>query len=182
MERTRAAERGYYGEPDLPRRGGRRPDNARSGARPDRSPAGRPADPRGAAGRAHRGSTAAALEDRGSRLRGAVAVGAVFVLTLAVGAVESFLGTGLGTVTLVALVLTTVLAALLVRRRDLLSVIVSPPLVFVAVAVADVAAAPSASLNLATLATLLIRGFPAMAIATVAALVIGLVRKVRGRR
>jgi hypothetical protein len=56
------------------------------------------------------------------------------------------------------------------------SVIVSPPLVFVAVAVVDVVAAPSASLSLATIATLLIRGFPAMAIATGAALVIGLIR------
>jgi hypothetical protein len=60
-------------------------------------------------------------------------------------------------------------------------VIVAPPLVFVAVAVLDVAAAPSASLNLATLATLLIRGFPAMAIATGAALVIGLIRKAAAR-
>jgi hypothetical protein len=105
-----------------------------------------------------------------------VAVAAVFVVTLVVAGAESFLGVGLGTITLVTLVLTTVLAALLVRRRDLVSVIVSPPLVFVAVAVVDVIAAPSATLNLATLATLLIRGFPAMAIATGAALVIGLIR------
>jgi hypothetical protein len=181
----RAPERGYYDEPDLPRRGARRPDNGRSGPRPDRGAAerrtGRPADPRGGSARGRRVQPAGMAEERGSGLRGVVVVAAMFVLTLLVGGAESFLGTGLGIVTLVALVLTTVLAALLVRRRDLVSVIVAPPLVFVAVAVLDVAAAPSASLNLATLATLLIRGFPAMAIATGAALVIGLIRKAAAR-
>jgi len=174
-ERMRAPERGYYDDADMPR-GGRR---AEAGpGRPDRGPVdrrtGRPLEAR-EVGRPPRGH-ARPVETQGSRLRGVVAVAAVFVLTLAVAAAESFLGVGLGTITLVALVLTTVLAALLVRRRDLASVIVSPPLVFVGVAVVDVIAAPSASLNLATLATLLIRGFPAMAIATGAALVIGLIR------
>jgi hypothetical protein len=167
-ERMRAAERGYHGDADgVPR--GRRPEAGRPDRRTGRPPESREATrpPRGQARQA---------ESQGSRLRGVVAVSAVFLLTLAVAGAESFLGVGLGTITLVALVLTTVLAALLVRRRDLLSVIVSPPLVFVAVAVVDVVAAPSASLNLATLATLLIRGFPAMAIATGAALVIGLIR------
>jgi hypothetical protein len=170
----RAPERGY--EDDLPRRG-RRPEAARGG-RPERGaahrPTGRPLEYR-EAGRPPRGH-ARAVEDQGNRMRGVVAVAAVFLLTLAVAGAESFLGVGLGTITLVALVVTTVLAALLVRRRDLVSVIVSPPLVFVAVAAVDVIAAPSASFNLATIATLLIRGFPAMAIATGAALVIGLIR------
>jgi hypothetical protein len=176
-ERMRAAQRDRYDEPEDRPRGGRRPDQGRGSGRPDRAAAdrrsGRPLESREAT-RAPRGQ--ARPETRGSRLRGVVAVAAMFLLTLAVAGAESFLGVGLGTITLVALVLTTVLAALLVRRRDLVSVIVSPPLVFVAVAVVDVVAAPSASLSLATIATLLIRGFPAMAIATGAALVIGLIR------
>ena len=49
-------------------------------------------------------------------------------------------------------------------------------LVFVAVAVIDVVAAPSASFSVTTLATLLIRGFPAMGISTGIALVIALIR------
>jgi hypothetical protein len=176
-ERMRAPQRDHYGEPDdLPR--GRRPEAGRGSSRADRAPVdrrtGRPLEPREAT-RPPRGQ-ARPTETQGSRLRGAVAVAAVFLLTLAVAGAESFIGVGLGTITLVALVLTTVLAALLVRRRDLVSVIVSPPLVFIGVAVVDVVAAPSASLSLATIATLLIRGFPAMAIATGAALVIGLIR------
>ena len=85
-------------------------------------------------------------------------------------------GTGLGLITLGCLVGSTVLAAALVRRRDLLSVVVAPPMVFVAVACANIALAPSASFNLATMATLLVRGFPTMAIATGAAFVIALIR------
>ena len=118
----------------------------------------------------------AAAETGGSKLRGILAVVAMFFLTLAAAALESFVGTGLGTVTLIALVLTSALATLLVRRRDVFSVMVAPPLVYVAVALADIALAPSATFSLATLATLLIRGFPAMGIATVVALVIGLIR------
>jgi hypothetical protein len=70
---------------------------------------------------------------------------------------------------------------LVVRRRDMLSVVVAPPLVFVAVAVANIALAPSASFNLPTIATLLVRGFPTMAIATGVALVIALVRLITRR-
>jgi hypothetical protein len=135
----------------------------------------RPVDPRAAATRPPRGDVRTA-ESGGSRLRGILAVLAVFLVTLAGCGLDSYLGTGLGTITLVALVGSAALATLLVRRRDLLSVIVAPPLVFVAVAVVDVAAAPSASFSLATVATLLIRGFPAMGIATGVALIIGLCR------
>ena len=100
----------------------------------------------------------------------------MFLVTLAGAGVDSFTGIGLGLVTLVALVAVTALAALLVRRRDLLSVIVAPPLVFVAVAAVNIALAPSASFNLATAATLLVRGFPTMGLATGVALVVGLFR------
>jgi hypothetical protein len=110
-----------------------------------------------------------------------VAVLAIFVVTLAGAAVDSFLGMGLDTVTLIALVGTSAAGTLLVRRRDVFSVVVCPPLVYVIVALVDVALAPSATLSLPTLATLLIRGFPAMGIATAVALVLGLVRVARRR-
>ncbi len=112
----------------------------------------------------------------GGRFRGVVAVLAMFLVTLAGAGIDSFVGIGLGLVTLVALVSVTVIATLTVRRRDLLSVIVAPPLVFVAVAGVNIALAPSASFNIPTIATLLVRGFPTMAIATGVALVLGLIR------
>jgi hypothetical protein len=118
----------------------------------------------------------APVEAGGSRLRGVLAVAAVFLVTLAGAGVDSFVGTGLGTVTLIALALSTLAAAALVRRRDLLSVLVAPPLVFVAVAGIDLALAPSATLNLASIATLLIRGFPTMAVGVVAGLVVAVLR------
>jgi hypothetical protein len=114
--------------------------------------------------------------EQGGRLRGYVAVLCVFLTTLAGGAVDWFTGTGLGLITLVALVASTSIATLLVRRRDLLTVVLSPPLVFVAVAGANIALSPTVSLNLPTVATMLIRGFPTMAMGTGAAIVLGLVR------
>lgn len=119
------------------------------------------------------GPTAAA---GGGRLRGVVAVFAVFLATLAGGAADSFLGIGLGMLTLITLVAATAVATLTVRRRDMFTVVVCPPLVFIAVAGVNIALAPSATLSLPTVATLLIRGFPTMAAATAAALVLALVR------
>jgi hypothetical protein len=175
-ERMRAPERGHGGEAEYRRPPARRsePPRSRSGYDYGEPPARRPADRRGAVGGPPRGERRTDTGDR--RMRGIVAVLAVFLGTLAACGVESFLSSGLGTVTAVALIGTSALAALLVRRHDLVSVVVAPPLVFVAVALIDVAAAPSASFSLATLATLLIRGFPAMAISTGIALVIALIR------
>ncbi|MGY2065561.1 DUF6542 domain-containing protein [Blastococcus sp. SYSU DS0619] len=127
------------------------------------------------------GRTASPTGTQESRLRGAVAVLGMFLLTLAGCAIDSFVGMGLGMITLVALAASTAVAALLVRRRDLLSVIVAPPLVFVLVAVMNISLAPSATLNLPTLATLLVRGFPTMAAATAVAIVLTLVRLVTRR-
>jgi len=117
----------------------------------------------------------------GPGLRGALAVLGVFLLTLAAAAADSYIGLGLGMITLVALTAGTVVATLAVRRRDLLSVIVAPPLVFVAVAVLNIGLAPSATLSLPTLATLLVRGFPAMGLATGAALLLTVFRLVARR-
>uniref|UniRef100_UPI0012FFF273 DUF6542 domain-containing protein n=1 Tax=Geodermatophilus chilensis TaxID=2035835 RepID=UPI0012FFF273 len=143
-------------------------DDRRRGPRsPEPRPAGR--RPGG------RGATAQAPE-RGSRLRGAVAVLAVFLVTLAGAALESWIGTGLGLVTLATLTVASAAATLVVRRSDLLTTVTAPPLVYIAVAVLNTALAPSASLNLASVATLLIRGFPAMAVATAVAAVVGLIR------
>lgn len=105
-----------------------------------------------------------------------VAVVGMFLITLAGAGIDSFVGIGLGLVTLGALVGSTVIAALVVRRRDLASVIIAPPLVFLAVAAVNIGLAPSASSNLQTIATLLIRSFPTMGIATGVALVLALVR------
>ncbi len=139
-------------------RGPARDGSPRPGA--ERSPTGRPSGP---------------------WIRGAVTLAGVFLVTLMGAGADSYIDVGLGTVTLVALVVSTALAALLVRRSDLGTVVVAPPLVFSAVALINIALAPSASLNLATMATLLIRGFPAMAIATGVGLAVVLVRLVTRR-
>lgn len=164
--------------PPAARSGDRRPERPRpEHNRPDeRRPSARGGNPRSGS-QAPRGRTSSAEETGGNGVRGVVAVLAIFLVTLAGAAVDSlFMGMGLGLITLGCLVGSTVLAAGLVRRRDVLSVVVAPPLVFVAVACANIALAPSANFTLATLATLLVRGFPTMAIATGAAFVIALIR------
>jgi hypothetical protein len=115
-------------------------------------------------------------EASGRSLRGIYAVVAVFLVTLAGGAVDSFRGIGLSTFTLIALAGGTVLATWLVRRRDLISMVIAPPLIFTAVAGVNIALAPSATFSLTTIATLLVRGFPTMGIATGAAVVLCLIR------
>lgn len=117
----------------------------------------------------------------GSQVRGLVAVLGVFLVTLAGAAVDSYTGVGLGRITLAALLGSTTVATLVVRRRDLVSVVVSPPLVFIAVAALNIGLAPSATFSAPTVATLLIRGFPTMAMATVVALVLALFRAIARR-
>jgi hypothetical protein len=145
----------------------RRPVERRPVERPDTErPARRPAP---------------AVETGGGKLRGVLAVLAVFLVTLAAAGVESFIATGLGIMTTIALAASTAVAALVVRRRDLLSVVVCPPMVFTAVAVVNLVAAPSVhisgvkALGLLMITTL-VQNFPAMGIATGIALVIGLIR------
>ncbi|MGY1668388.1 DUF6542 domain-containing protein [Geodermatophilus sp. SYSU D00696] len=153
---------------------------------------GRPADPAparepgraGSPARGPRGSSRGTPPHAGraSGLRGSLAVLGVFVMTLAGGAVDSFLAVGLGTLTLVTLVAASAIGTLLVRRRDLLTVVACPPLVFVAVAAVNIGLAPSATFNPATIATVLIRGFPTMAVATAVAAVLAVIRwAARGR-
>ncbi|SDF08898.1 hypothetical protein SAMN05660485_02492 [Blastococcus fimeti] len=165
--------------PVPPRRDSLRPaDRATAGSRPPtaRPAAGaRPADARPAATRG-RAQTVPA-----TGVRGAVAVFGVFLVTLAGAGIDSYVGVGLGVITLAALLGSTAVATLVVRRRDLVSVAVSPPLVFIAVAALNIALAPSATFSLPTVATLLIRGFPTMAMATGIALVLALFRLVARR-
>jgi hypothetical protein len=132
--------------------------------------------PRAAAGPARERAIPSPAQTGGGRIRGMVAVVGMFLVTLAAAAADSFLGVGLGTLTLIALVAVTALAALVVRRRDIVTIVVAPPLVFLAVAAVNIGLAPSASFNLPTIATLLVRGFPTMGIATAVALVLALVR------
>jgi hypothetical protein len=158
--------------PEPPRAGGRAAERARPDDRPDdRRPSARPAAAPGASAASRPRST----EGRG-KVRGIVAVLAMFLVTLAGAGIDSFVGIGLGLVTLGALVAVTAIATWVVRKRDLVSVLVAPPLVFVTVAAFNIGLAPSASFNLPTVATLLVRGFPTMAIATGVALVVALVR------
>jgi NADH:ubiquinone oxidoreductase subunit K len=117
----------------------------------------------------------------GPRLPGALAAVGIFLVTLAAAAADSYIGIGLGRITLVALTASTAVATVLVRRRDLVTTLIAPPLVFMAVALLNIALAPSATFTLPTVATLLIQGFPAMAIATGVALVLTLVRLVTRR-
>jgi uncharacterized protein DUF6542 len=126
-----------------------------------------PAQPRGS-------SRLAPAPEPGGRLRGAVAVLGVFLLTLLAAAAESYLGSGPGLVTLAALTGGTGLATLLVRRRDVVTTVVAPPLVYLAAAGACTVV--FSTLDLAGAATLLVRGFPTMAIATGVGLALALIR------
>jgi hypothetical protein len=166
-------DRDYYDEPvDRPRT--RRPDPRYDGSPDvDRRPSAR--------GEREQARSQTQAPERGGRVPGFAVVIGMFLVTLAGAAVDSFVGIGLGIVTLGTLVGSTAIGTLAVRRRDLASVVVAPPLVFVAVAGLNIALAPSATLNTATVATLLIRGFPTMGIATGVALVLALVRLVARR-
>jgi hypothetical protein len=180
-DRVRPTERGASQRP-RDRRGlredaeGSRARAPRNPAEPSRPVARETGRPRRDDSRASRPVEQAEAGASGGRLRGFVAVLAVFLVTLGGAAVDSFTGIGLGMITLVSLVASTAVAVLLVRRRDMVSVVLAPPLVFTAVAGLNIALAPSVSLCLPTAATLMIRGFPTMAVATVAAVVLTLVR------
>ncbi|MDT0278386.1 DUF6542 domain-containing protein [Blastococcus goldschmidtiae] len=172
-----------HGRQVPPRRESLRPSRPIDhGAADPRPPVARPAAGRQAEARpSARGRAEARPVTGGGRFRGAVAVLGIFLVTLAGAAIDSFVGIGLGVITLAALLASTAVAVLTVRRRDLFSVVVAPPLVFVAVAAFNIALAPSASFTLPTVATLLIRGFPTMAMATGLAVVLAVGRLIARR-
>jgi hypothetical protein len=113
-------------------------------------------------------------------------VGAVLVLagiSAVAGLLDVLAGSSLRLIFAAGLVLGTLVAAVLVVRRDLLMVVFAPPLVFVAAsAVAVLLGRGESGGGLIDLATSwLVYGFPAMAIATGVALAVWLVRRARGR-
>ena len=113
-------------------------------------------------------------------------VGAVLLLAgvaAVAGVLDVLAGSSLRLIFAVGLVLGTLIASLLVRRRDLLMVVFAPPLVFVAAsAVAVLLGRGESGGTLIDLATSwLVFGFPAMAVATGAAAVVWLIRRPRGR-
>jgi hypothetical protein len=113
-------------------------------------------------------------------------VGAVLLLAgiaAVAGVLDVLAGSSLRLIFAAGLVLGTLIASLLVVRRDLLMVVFAPPLVFVAAsAVAVLLGRGESGGGLVDLATSwLVYGFPAMATATAVALVVWLIRRSRGR-
>jgi hypothetical protein len=111
-------------------------------------------------------------------------VGAVLLLAgiaAVAGVLDVLAGSSLRLIFAAGLVLGTLIAALLVVRRDLLTVVFAPPLVFVAASVvAMLLGRGDGTGGLIDLATgWLVYGFPAMAVATGVAVVIALIRRTR---
>jgi len=96
----------------------------------------------------------------------------IFVVTLALATAESMLGIGLRLITLAALAGSTLLAGLWVRRSDIATIVVAPPLVFAAVASLEIVLAPTLALTPTVLGSILVRGFPTMAVATAGGLLV----------
>ena len=123
--------------------------------------------------------TAAAPPGRGPALTGAGAVLVLVGVAGLAGVVDVVAGDSLRLVFSAGLVLGTLIAALLVRRRDILTVVFAPPLVFLAASVVAMllgrGEAGGGLIDLA--ASWLVYGFPAMAIATGVAGVVALVRR-----
>lgn len=134
-----------------------------------------PWDPRAAGpgpSRGERGTKPAPQSVRRFTLTGLGAVAFIFVITLAVATLESVFGIGLRSLTLIALAGSTLLAGLYVRRSDIATIIVAPPLVFALVASLEIGLAPALAFTPTVLASLLVRGFPMMSIATAIALLV----------
>lgn len=112
-------------------------------------------------------------------LTGMGAVAFIFLVTLSVATLESLLGIGLRTLTLLALSGSTLLAGLWVRRTDVATIVVAPPLVFASVAALEIVLAPTLRFTPTVLASLLVRGFPTMSIATAIALLVCAYRIIR---
>ena len=118
---------------------------------------------------------------RGPALTGAGAVLLLAGIAGVAGVIDIVAGSALRLVFSAGLVLGTVLAALLVTRRDLLTVVFAPPLVyFVASLVAVLLGRGQGGGDIIDAATSwLVYGFPAIAIATGAAALIAAVRASR---
>ena len=134
----------------------------------------------------HSSSGVSVGDRRGLTATGAVAL--ALLLGLIGGAVDVLTGPGLREVFAVSFVTGSVLAALTVHREDLVAAVVMPPLVYVVLAfIAGVVERTSGGGSFLTqqalqLANALVLGAPVLMIATLAALVVAVVRRVSGRR
>lgn len=112
-------------------------------------------------------------------LTGAGAIALAFIVAVLGAGIDVLTGPGLRRSFAVALVIGAVLAAFLVRRRDLWIVAVSPPIIYLVVAmlsgVTGTAYSSKTALE-AQFANWLVYGFPEMAAATGLAVLIALVR------
>ena len=123
---------------------------------------------------------------RAVSLTGTGAVALAFVVTLAGGSFDLLTGPGLRRGFAIALVIGTVLAAVLVRTGDLFAVAVAPPLIYLLVSfLATIphsgGAFESKTKFTALLANWLVYGFPEMVTATGLAIVIAVVRLLKRR-
>ena len=120
----------------------------------------------------------------GTTLTGGGAVLLLAGISAVAGLLDVLAGSALRLIFAAGLVLGTLIASLLVVRRDLLTVVFAPPLVFVAAsAVAVLLGRGENGGGLIDLATSwLVYGFPAMASATAVAVVVWLIRRERGRQ
>ncbi|MCW2616511.1 MAG: hypothetical protein JWN08_3505 [Frankiales bacterium] len=123
--------------------------------------------------------------------RGLTAAGAVvfvLLLGLAGAAFDIATGSGLGNAFAVCFVVASALAALLVHREDLKAAVVMPPLTYVALAlVGGALESTTATGSFLTKQALeivnaLVLGAPVLVAGTLAALLVAVVRGVRGRR
>lgn len=98
-----------------------------------------------------------------------------------IGAILDYLFTDrVGVVTIIGLALGAVIAALITRKRDLVSVMVAPPIVYAVIA-AIVLMISARPVQLTSIADVAIRGFPAMALAAGLAAVIAGIRLATSR-
>jgi len=118
----------------------------------------------------------------GATLTGVGAVALLAGISAVAGLLDVLAGSALRLILAAGLVLGTLIASLLVVKRDLLTVVFAPPLVFVAAsAVAVLLGRGKSGGGLIDLATSwLVYGFPAMASATAVAVVVWLIRRDRG--
>ena len=119
-------------------------------------------------------------------LTGMGAVALAFVVTLIGGSFDLLTGPGLRRGFAIALVAGAVLAAMLVRTKDLVTVAVAPPLIYIVVSL--LASIPHANGAFesktkftALLANWLVYGFPEMITATGLAIIIAIVRQLMRR-
>ena len=123
--------------------------------------------PSGPVTRSHRGVTGPAA--------------AIFALIIAGigGAIDIATGPGLRLIFAICLIGGSAIAALVVRRRDVLWVVFAPPLICVAIALISIPLTDHSLIGLA--ADYLTHGFPPIAIATGVAAIIAVLRKLGDR-